>query len=71
MSHVDESILFGLWACLASYGNRVPGLLLFFALIDDVTSGSAQVMVDIHSKFQNLKLSDYPGENVRLLIEDV
>ena len=71
VSHIDESILFGLRARLASYGNRGPGLLLFFALVDDVTSGSAQVMVDIHSKFQNLKLSDYPGENVRLLIEDV
>ena len=41
------------------------------ALMDEVTSGSPQHMDSIVEQFRNLSLSNYPGENVRLLVNDV
>ena len=71
ISMVDDTIICGLKERLEEYGNRGPGLLLFFALVDEVTSGSPQAMAAVHAKFLSLKLSNYPGENVRLLVTDV
>ena len=52
-------------------GDWGPGLLLWMALMDEVTSGSPQHMDSIVEQFRNLSLSNYPGENVRLLVNDV
>ena len=69
--YVDDTIICGLKERLEEYGNCGPGLLLFFALVDEVTSGSPQAMAAVHAKFLSLKLSNYPGENVCLLVTDV
>ena len=69
--HVDPKILTGLYERLEEYGDWGPGLLLWMALMDEVTSGSPQRMDNILEQFRNLSLSNYPGENVRLLINDV
>ena len=60
ISMVNDTIITGLKERLEEYGNHGPGLLLFFALVDEVTSGLSQAMADIHSKFLSLKLSNYP-----------
>ena len=70
-SHVDPKLLSGLYERLDDYGDRGPGLLLWVALMDEVTSGSPQRMDSVVEHFRNLSLSNYPGENVRLLVNDV
>ncbi len=39
--------------------------------MDEVTSGSPQAMDGIIEKFKKIQLSDYPGKNVRLMINDI
>ena len=42
------------------------------ALMDEVTSGSPQAMDSIILEiFKKIQLSDYPGENVRLMVHDI
>ena len=41
-------------------GDWGPGLLLWMALMDEVTSGSPQRMDNILEQFLNLSLSNYP-----------
>ena len=42
------------------------------ALMDEVTSGSPQAMDSIIlENFKKIQLSDYPGENVRLMVHDI
>jgi Zinc knuckle len=71
VSYVDPSLLTGLFERLEEYGNRGPGLLLWMSLMDEVTSGSPQAMDGILEKFKKIQLSDYPGENVRLMVNDI
>jgi hypothetical protein len=71
ISMVDDTIISGLEERLEEYGNHGPGLLLFFALVDEVTSGLPQAIAAVQAKFLSLKLTNYPGENVHLLVTDV
>ena len=71
VSYVDPSLLTGLFERLEEYGNRGPGLLLWMSLMDEVTSGSPQAMDGVLEKFKKIQLSDYPGENVRLMVNDI
>ena len=41
------------------------------ALRDEVTSGSPQAMDSILENFKKIQLSDYPGENFRLMVHDI
>jgi hypothetical protein len=41
------------------------------ALMDEVTSGSPQAMDSILENFIKIQLSDYSGENVRLMVHDI
>jgi hypothetical protein len=70
-SYVDEALISPIQDRLESYGNRGPGLLLFCALIAEVTSHTTQAMDDLHTKFRAITLTSYPGENIRLLVADI
>ncbi len=39
--------------------------------MDEVKSGSPQAMDGVLEKFKKIQLSDYPGENVRLMVNDI
>ena len=39
--------------------------------MDEVTSGSPQAMDSILENFKKIQLSDYPGENVCLMVHDI
>ena len=71
VSYISPNLLTGLLERLEDYGNRGPGLLLWMALMDEVTSGSPQAMDSILENFKKIQLSDYPGENVRLMVHDI
>ena len=71
VSMLDYTIITGLKEQLEEYGNHGPGLLLFFALVYEVTSGSPQAMAHLHSKVLSLKISNCPEENVSLLVFNV
>jgi hypothetical protein len=57
---VDDTIISGLKQRLEEYGNRGPVLLLFFALVDEVTSDLPQDMVAGCAKCLSLRQSSYP-----------
>mgnify|MGYP006149004505 CR=1 FL=1 len=71
VSYISPNLLTGLLERLEDYGNRGPGLLLWMALMDEVTSGSPQAMDSILEIFKKIRISDYPGENVRLMVHDI
>ena len=71
VSYISPNLLTGLLERLEDYGNRGPGLLLWMALMDEVTSGSPQAMDSILETFKKIQLSDYPGKNVRLIVHDI
>ena len=71
VSYISPNLLTGLLERLEDHGNRGPGLLLWMALMDEVTSGSPQTMDSILEIFKKIQLSDYPGENVCLVVHDI
>ena len=72
VSYISPNLLTGLLERLEEYGNRGPGLLLWMALLmNEVASGSPQAMDSILEIFKKIRISDYPGENVRLMVHDI
>ena len=39
--------------------------------MDEVTSGSPQALEGVLDRFRKIRLADYPGENVRLMVNDI
>ena len=39
--------------------------------MDEVTSGSPQAMDGVLDRFRKIRLADYPGVNVRLMVNDI